>query len=109
MVYEQSPFEYADPHNGRWVYGVSAPTLPSDRAIRTYHLLSCGNDGYDKGCRENYDGYAKNGTITPMTDAEAMIRLQPAGSSHFLMTVVAFFVWAIGLERSLPLLQRDDA
>ena len=46
-------------HNDRWVYWVSA-TFPSNQAIGTYRLLSCGNNGYDQGCCENHDGHAKN-------------------------------------------------
>ena len=60
MVYEQNPFEHANLHNDGWVYRVCAATIPSNQTIRTYHLLNCGNDGYDKRCRENHDGNAKN-------------------------------------------------
>ena len=63
MVYEQDPVEHTDFHNDRWVYWVST-TSPSNQAIGPYHLLNCGNYGYDKGCRENHDGHAKNRKVT---------------------------------------------
>lgn len=110
MVYEQSPFEYANLYNDRWIYGLSASTIPSNQAIGTYHLLNHGNDGYDKGCCENHDGYAKNRTVTSAIDAAAMIRTQPTNLSHLLMTAAAFCAWVKEsiLEPPLLLLQQDD-
>ena len=103
MVYEQSPFEHTHPHNDCWVYRVSA-TVPSNQAVGTHHLLNCGNNGYDKGCRENHDGHTKNRTVIPAIDVEAMIR-------YSLMTAVAVYAWGIKAvsEQGLPPLQRDDA
>lgn len=105
MVYEQSPFEHANPHNDRWVYRVSA-TFPSDQAIGTYRLLSGRNNGYDQGCCEDHDGSTKNRTVTSAVDAETIVWMQSADSTQPLMTVVAFFAWGLKavLEQLLPLL-----
>ena len=73
MVREQIPLEHTNPHNDRWIYRVSA-TFSSDQAIGTYHLLSCGNNGYDQGGRENHDGPTKNRTVTSAIDAETIVR-----------------------------------
>lgn len=110
MVYKQNPFEHANLHNGRWIYRVSA-TFPSNQAIGTYRLLSCGNNGYDQGYRENHDGPTKNRTVTSAIDAETIVWMQSAGSSRSLMTAAAFCAWVmkVVLKQAFPPLQRDDA
>ena len=44
------------------VVGFIGYLLPSPqiKQLGAYHLLSCGNIGYDQGCCENHDGHAKN-------------------------------------------------
>lgn len=73
MVYEQNPLEHTDFHNDRWVYRVST-TFPSNQAMGTYRLLSCGNDGYDQGSCENHDEHTQNRTVTPTIDVETIVR-----------------------------------
>ena len=94
MVYEQNPFEHTDFHNDRWIHRVSA-AFPSNQAMGTYHLLNCGNDGYDQGSCKNHDGYAKNRAVISAMDVETMTRTQSANSPQPLMTAAAFCVWVM--------------